>query len=136
MTSPLTLTNVAPVDLSGTFDGAKALQIQHSSTCLSNHSQQLTAEHEDLNASSGTIRVKCLDFSADSENWQVAVSHLENGTAVSWTRNGNHAYHDFSEMTDAVEVDVLATSTGSNPETKTRKIWIKTTSVDAQPDRP
>ncbi|MEM7157083.1 MAG: hypothetical protein AAF799_29795 [Myxococcota bacterium] len=136
MSTPLIVTNVTPVDLSGLVNEAKELQIQHSSACLSDHGQQLNAEHRDLNAPTGTVRIKIEDFASQGENWQISVSHQESGVPSTWPRNGNHAYHDFNAMTDALEVDVVATSTGSPSASKTRKIWIKTTSVDGQPDRP
>ena len=40
------------------------------------------------------------------------------------------------ESRNVGHADVVATSDASPPTAKTRKIWIKTKPVDAQPDRP
>ena len=134
MSSPLTVTNLDPVELAGTFDSSKELQILQASSCLVDHSQSLNAEHSNLDQSSGTIRVKFSDFASDGENWQVSVTHEENGVTQTWARNGDHAYRDFSAMTDALEVDIVATSTSN--ESKDRKVFIKTKPIGGQPDRP
>lgn len=134
MPRQLTVTNEDPVDLTGVLDSAATLQFTHDSYSLADHEQTLEAEHADYNASGGTVRVKLLDFSASGNTWTVNASH-ERGT-VSWTRNGSHAYYDVPLLTGLLEVDVIATSSGSPPQTKTRKIWIKTTPTDPLPDGP
>ena len=136
MSSPLIVTNLDPVDLSGTFDSSKKLQIVHSASCLVDHSQSLNAEHQDLDQSSATIRIKFADFTSDSEDWEVSVTHQENGVTQTWNRGTDHAYFNFAAMTDALEVLVVATTTGSPSQSKDRKVFIKTKPIGGQPDRP
>ncbi|MEX1361887.1 MAG: hypothetical protein AB1Z98_02105, partial [Nannocystaceae bacterium] len=80
--------------------------------------------------------VELSDFEHGGDGWDLTASHVDDGTNVAWSRASNHAYCDFAATTDAVEIDVVATSDASPPATKVRKIWIKTKPVDAQPDRP
>jgi hypothetical protein len=134
MPSQLTVTNEDPIPLTGTVDGAGALQFAHSSDVLVDYEQTLEAEHDDYNESGGTVRVKLLDFSAVGSSWTVTASH--NSGAVNWTRNGDHAYYEVPLVTGLMEVDVIATNGGSPPQTKNRKVWIKTTPTDPLPDGP
>jgi hypothetical protein len=134
MPSQLTVTNEDPLPLTGSIDGAGALQFVHSSDSLADYSQTLEAEHDDYNESGGIVRVKLLDFSGGGSSWTLSASHDDG--RVSWTRDGNHAYYDFPLVTGLVEVDTIATDGGSPPQTKTRKIWIKTTPTDPLPDGP
>ena len=136
MSTPLLVTGNHPVQLEGFIDSASALQLKHDDDSLDDHGQHLEAEHEILKLSSETIRVELADFANGSDNWQISVTHDDNGTSVIWPRNGNHAYQDFSAMTDPLELTVTATSNASPAETKTRTVWIKTRPVDGQPDRP
>src|SRR5690606_12027576 len=115
-------------------DTSGALQFAYNSNVLADYEQTLEAEHEDYNESGGTVRIKLLDFSASGSSWTVNASHQRG--SVSWTRNGDHAYCEVPLLTGLLEVDVIATSGGSPLQTKTRKIWIKTTPDDPLPDGP
>ena len=134
MPSPLVITGQDPVHLDGHLDSTNALQVKYSTSSLADYDQHLEAKHADLRVSSETIRVELADFTSGADNWQITASHLVNGSAVSWTRNSTHAYCEFGEMTDSLEVAVVATSNASPPATKTRTIWIKTKPLDGQPD--
>lgn len=136
MTCPLVITGYDPVRLDAFIDSSNDLQLKHGSNSLADHCQSLEAEHEDLSSPEETIRVKIPDFAHGGDDWEITVSHDDGGNTVSWPRDTDHAYYDFAAMTDALEVDVVATSDASPPATETRKIWIKTKPVDAQPDRP
>jgi hypothetical protein len=132
MTSPLVIIGHDPVHLEGHLDSADALQVKHGSNTLNDYGQSLEARHADLRSSSATIRVELGDFSSGGDNWQITATHAVSGSPVSWTRGTTMAYCDFAAMTDALEVDVLATSNASPPATKARKIWIKTMPLDGQ----
>lgn len=136
MSSPLVIVGYDPVNLDGHLDSTNTLQVKHGSNSLADHSQSLEAQHEDLRSSSETIRVKLADFASGNNNWQINASHVVGGTTVNWTRDSTVAYCDFGAMTDALQVEVVATSNGSPPATKTRTIWVKTKPVDGMPDRP
>ncbi|MCB9715070.1 MAG: hypothetical protein H6712_14480 [Myxococcales bacterium] len=136
MPSPLVITGYDPVQLDGSIDSLTQLQLRHGSNGLSSYGQSLEAEHDDLESPEATIRVKMPDFTYNGDSWEVTVSHQSGGNTISWSRDTDHAYRDLAAMTDALEVDVVATSNASPPVTKTRKVWIKTKPVDAQPDRP
>jgi len=136
MSSPLVIVGHDPVNLDGHLDSASLLQVKHGSNSLADHSQTLEAQHADLRSSSETIRVKLADFASGGNDWQVTASHVIGGSTISWTRESTAAYCDFAAMTDALEVDVTATSNASPPATKARKIWIKTKPLDGLPDEP
>lgn len=135
MSTSLLVTGNSRVQLDGFVDSGSAFQVKHDSDNLNDHGQHLEAEHEDLNSPNGTIRVEFIDFANSGSNWQMSVTHDDNGTTVTWPRNGNRAYQDFTAMTDALEVVVTATSDSSPAQTKTRTVWITTRPVDGQPDR-
>lgn len=130
--SELTITNQDPVNLDVTPDAADSLQVVHGSNNLANYDQTMVAEHDDYNETGGLVRVKLLDFSSGGNTWQITASHDSGST--SWTRNGNHAYYDFALVTGTLEVDVVATSDASPPQTRSRKIWVKTKPTDPLPD--
>lgn len=137
MPSPLIVTGEDPVDLDGSIDGSNALQMKHGSDSLVDYGQTLHAKHSNLSSPpNGTIRVKLVDFSYFGASWVLSASHQSGGSTVNWSRGSAHAYCDFGAMTDALEVDVSATSNTSPPVTKTRKIWVKTMPLDGQGDRP
>jgi hypothetical protein len=136
MPTPLVVTGEDPVDLVGSIDGSSSLQMNHSQDSLADHNQTLHAKHVDLRSSSETIRIKLVDFTNGGATWQLNGSHDNGGTPVSWTRGTGHAYCEFAAMTDLLEVDVIATSNASPPQTKIRKVWVKTMPVEGQPDRP
>ncbi len=132
MPDPLIVTDEDPVNLDGALDSANELQIKHDTGDLKDYGQSLEAEHEDLHNQGATIRVKIADFSSGGDDWEISATHDASGTTTTWSRGNDHAYCDFSEMTDALVVDVVARSNGSSSVTKTRRIWIKTKSVDGQ----
>lgn len=137
MSTPLIITGYDTVRLDSVIDGSSELQLVHDSNPLSDHGQSLEAKHEDLSSPNGTVRIKLADFDHGGDGWDITASHVDdNNSTVAWSRGSDHAYYDFSATTDAVEVDVVATSDASSPATRVRKIWIKTKPVDAQPDRP
>jgi hypothetical protein len=136
MPSSLVVTGEDPVALDGSIDSSNALQMKHGQDSLVDYNQTLHAKHADLRSSSETIQIKLVDFQHGGASWQVTASHDDGGTPVVWTRTSGHAYSDFGAMTDLLEVDVTATSNAAPPQTKTRKMWFKTTPVDGQPDRP
>lgn len=135
MSTPLVVTAEDPVRLDGLLDTSNQLQLQHDTDGLDDHGQSLNAEHESLSSSSNTIRIELRDFSHGGANWQVTASHLAGGNTISWSRSSTCAYQDFTAMTDALEIDVVATNSATPSATKIRKIWIKTKPVDGQPDR-
>lgn len=132
--SELTITNEDPLDLEGTIDASDDLQLVHDSDNLVNYDQTMVAEHDDYNGTSGVVRVKLLDFANGADSWELTASH--DGGSTNWTRNGTHAYYDFALVTGSVEVDVVGTSDESPPQTRTRKIWVKTKPTDPLPDGP
>jgi len=136
MPNPLIVTGEATVALDGSIDSSNDLQVEHDQDSLDDYLQSLHAKHEILESPSRTIRVKIVDFSSGGDNWTTSVTHLEEGTSITWSRDTDYAYDDFAAMTDALEVDVTVTSDASPPQSKTRKIWIKTMPADGQPDRP
>lgn len=132
MTTELTVTNEDPLDLTAGLDAAGDMQLAHDSDSLADYEQTLEIAHDDYNESGGVVRVKVLDFQSGGTSWALAASH--GGT--SWTRNGSHVYFDLPLVTGLVEVDLMATSNGTPPQTKTRKIWIKTKTTNPLPDGP
>lgn len=134
MPNPLIVTGEDPVDLVGSIDGASALQMKHGTDSLADHDQTIHAKHLDLRTQGETIRFRLLDFSNLGTSWVLSASHQSGGSTVNWSRSSNHAYYDFGAMTDALEVDVSATSNASPPQTKTRKIWVKAMPLDGQGD--
>lgn len=120
-----------PVDLTPIIDGAGGLQITHTTGSLVDYSQTLHAKHTDLNESTGLVTIKIFDFTSGGATWQMSAV---NGTT--WSRGTNYAYREFGPMANPVEVDTTATSNASPPQTKTRKVWVKTKPADGQPDRP
>lgn len=135
MPTPLIVVDEDPVLLDGFIDSANALQLTHVRGDLDDHNDTLDAEHADLNTPSGSIEIRLADFTHGGSSWQLTASHI-NGTSVSWSRSTDHAHHSFGVLTDLLEVDVVATSNASPPQTKTCKIWIKTRPKDGLPDRP
>lgn len=125
-----------PVHLQAFIDSASALQVKHATNSLYDYGQSLDAQHDDLRSPSETIRVELADFASGGNDWQITASHEVAGNTVNWSRETSQAYCDFGAMTDALEVDVVATSNASPPVTKTRTIWIKTRPVDGLPDGP
>ena len=136
MSDPLVITGYDPVRLDPFVDSSNALQLKHESNSLADYGQSLEAMHDDLESPEETIRVKIPDFSYGGDGWTITASHEVEGNPVSWSRDDGLAYYAFGAMTDALEVDVTATSDASPPVTKTRTIWIKTKPVNSQPDRP
>jgi hypothetical protein len=132
MPTQLTVTHEDPIDLNGSLDAATALQFAHGSDSLASYDQTLEVAHEDYNQAGGTVRVKLLDFSAGGYTWTITASHNSGG--ANWSRSSNHAYYDIPLVTGLLEVDTTATRGSSPPQTKTRKIWIKTTPTDPLPD--
>lgn len=129
--APHTVTNEDPVDLGGTLDTTQNLQFLHSTTSLANCDQTLIAAHDDYNEPGGIVRVKLLDFSSGGNSWQITANHDRGSTT--WSRDSTHAYFDFGPDAD-VEVDILAVSDESPPQSKTRKIYVKTQPTDPLPD--
>lgn len=132
MPSPLIVTAEDPVRLDGLIDSSNQLQLQHDTDTLDDYGQSLEAEHEDLSSPNNTIRVELRDFSHGGANWEVTASHVDGGNTITWSRASTNAYRDFAAMTNALEVDVVATSDATPSTTKIRKIWIKTKPVDGQ----
>lgn len=123
MSSYLLVSQEDPVILNGSIDAAGELQLTHDTDSLSDHDQEMHAEHSILESPTATIQVRVSDFGT----WTINAAH--GGTY--WARASTYAYANFGEMGDLLEVDLTATS-GTN--TKTRKIWIKTLPDDGQPD--
>ena len=136
MATPLSLSEIDPINLDGSLDAAGALQLAHSSSSLANYDQTLHAEHSDIGSPSGVVRVKVIDFTASSVSWQLDAVHTDPAGTNNWTRVSGHSYYDFGATTSELEVDVTATSDESPAQTKTRRILIKVSPTDAQPDRP
>jgi hypothetical protein len=132
MPSPLIVTGEHPVVLDGMLDSSSTLQLAHGSDVLSDYGQTLHAKHSNL--PSGTLRFELKDFSVSSTHWTITASHESNGNTVSWSRGSDRAYADFGVMTDPLEVEVTATSDASPPQTKTRRVFLKSTPVDGQGD--
>ena len=136
MADPLFLSEVDPINLDGSLDANSDLQLAHGSDSLADYDQTLHAEHSDIGTAGGVVRVKVIDFSNGTTNWQLDASHDPGSGTVSWTRGTDHAYYDFGATTSELAIDVVATSDDSPPQTKTRQIHIKISPTDAQPDRP
>jgi hypothetical protein len=136
MTDPLYVTNEDPVNLDGSIDGAASLQILHGTDSLADYGQKLYAEHDDLAQTTGIIRIKIIDFAHGGDNWEISVEHLDGSTPVTWSRGTDHAYYDFGPMTSELQLDIRATSDASPAQNKDRTIYVKTTPINAQPDRP
>lgn len=136
MTNPLYVRDQDPVALDGTFVAAGDLDLLHGSSSLSAHDQTLHAEHEDLADPSGVLRIKLNDFASGGHNWQLSAVHDSGSGSITWTRATDHAYYDFGPLTSEQSVDVTATSDASPPATEQRRIRVKTSPTDAQPDRP
>jgi protein subunit release factor B len=135
MPDPLVVVDEDPVVLEGAIDSGNALQLTHNPANLSSYNQTLHAYHANLDEPNGTMQIRLMDFAHGGASWQLTASH-QAGTTVSWTRSTNHAHYTFTVMTDLLEVDVVATSNASPPQTKIRKVWIKTMPKDALPDHP
>lgn len=132
---PLIVTGVNPVSLDGSIDSSNNLQMKHGSNSLADHSQTLHAKHAVLDPPpTGTILFKLVDFAHGGANWTVNASHANGESTVHWSRDDVFAYADFGTMTDALEVDVAATSDASPPQTKAVKIWLKPTPLEGQGD--
>jgi len=136
MSDPLYVREEDPVILNGTIDGAGGLQMLHGSDSLVDYDQKLYAEHSDLGVPTGIIRIKLMDFSAGGHGWQITAVHDPGSGSVTWSRSSDHAYYDFGPMTSELAVDITATSNASPPDSNSRTIHVKTTPIDAQPDRP
>ena len=136
MTDPLYVSEEDPVELDGTIDASGALQMLHGSDSLADYDQRMHAEHSDLNQPTGVIRIKLKDFSSGGDNWEISAEHMDGTTTVTWSRGSDHAYYDFGPMTSELPIDITATSDASSPETRERPIKVKTSPIDAQPDRP
>ncbi|PRQ02957.1 hypothetical protein ENSA5_18960 [Enhygromyxa salina] len=136
MTDPLYVSEQDPVVLDGTIDAASTLQMVHSSDSLDDYDQKLHAEHRDLNSPSGIIRCKLMDFSSGGDNWEITATHDPGSGSVTWSRGTDHAYYDFGPTSTELPVEITATSDASPPATKRRTIKVKTSPLDAQPDRP
>lgn len=132
MSTPLELSEIDPIDLDGILDAAGALQLAYDGSSLANYNQTLHAEHSDIGTPAGVVRVKVVDFSSGGVSWQLDAVHDSNN----WTRGSGHAYYDFGATSSEVAVDVTATGDQSPPQTKTRRVLIKISPPDAQPDRP
>ncbi|MCX4243943.1 hypothetical protein [Paraliomyxa miuraensis] len=135
MSSPLIVIAQDPVHLQGFLDGASDLQVKHGTNSLYDYGHSLEARHADLSQPSETIRVDLADFASGGYDWQITASHVVAGNTIAWSRDTSEAYCEFGAMTDALEVEVRATSNASPPTTETRTIWIKTRPVDGLPDR-
>ncbi|MEX1369384.1 MAG: hypothetical protein AB1Z98_40020 [Nannocystaceae bacterium] len=135
MTNPLVVEDEDPLRLLGIIDSASAFQLTHTNGDLDDHRQELHAYHEDLKFSRETIEIRLENFTHAGDSWRITASHGES-TTISWSRATGYAHYSFGAMTDVLEVNVVATSDASPPQTKTRKIWIKTMPKDGQPDRP
>lgn len=136
MTDPLHVSEEDPVALDGSIDGAGALQMVHGSDSLADYAQKLYAEHSDLDEPTGVIRFKLTDFSSGGDNWKITAVHDPGSGSVTWSRGSDHAYADFGPLTAEQAIDITATSDASPPATSQRTIRIKTSPLDAQPDRP
>lgn len=134
MPNPLIVIGEDPVVLDGSIDGSSNLQMKHGSDSLASYDQTLHAKHTILRTQGETIRIELADFSHLGASWVISASHQAGGNTVNWSRSTDRAYRDFEAMTDALEVDVSATSNASPPQTKTRKIWLKTMPADGQGD--
>jgi hypothetical protein len=135
MTDPLYVREVDPLVLDGTVDSAGALQMEHGSDSLVDYNQRLHASHSDLDESTGVIRFKLMDFNI-GDNWQITATHDPGTGSVSWSRETDHAFYDFGPLSTELAIHITATSDTSPPQTKQRTINIKTSPLDAQPDRP
>lgn len=133
MPSPLVVVGEDPVTLVGLIDGGGTFHVAYGTTRLSGHDDTLHAHHSNLDTPSGTMQIRLTDFSHGGAYWQLTASHI---VGTSWSRTAEYAHCSFTAMTDAVEVDVTATSNDTTPQTKTRKVWIKTMPQDGLPDRP
>jgi hypothetical protein len=130
----LVVTGVNPVSLDGSIDGSSNLQMKYGSNSLADYDQTLHAKHSVLNPPpSGTIRIKLVDFSHGGATWQINAEHTSGGSTVNWSRSSDHAYQDFGTMSSELQVEISATSNASPPQTKVRRIWIKTMPSDGQP---
>jgi hypothetical protein len=136
MPNPLIVIGEDPVVLDGSIDGSSNLQMKHGSDSLADHDQTLHAKHVDLRQTNETIFIKLVDFTHGGSTWVINASHESGVNTVNWARDNDHAYHDFGAMTDALEVEVTATSNASPPQVKTRRFWMKTMPTDGQPDGP
>jgi hypothetical protein len=136
MTDPLYVSEEDPVVLNGSIDGAGALQMIHGSDSLADYDQRLYAEHSDLNEPTGVIRFKLVDFSSGGYSWTISAAHDPGTGTVTWSRGTDHAYYDFGPLSAELPVNITATSNASPPQTTQRTINIKTSPLDAQPDRP
>ena len=131
----LVVIGVNPVSLDGSIDGSQNLQMKYGSSSLADYEQTLHAKHSVLNPPpTGTIRIKLVDFSHDGATWQINAEHTSGGSTVNWSRgsSNDHAYQDFGTMTSELQIEVTATSNASPPQTKTRRVWIKTMPTDGQ----
>ncbi len=136
MTEPLYINQEDPIDFSGSLDATPNLQMLHGGDSLADYDQAAHADHEDLSLATGIVRVRTFDFSVGATTWTLTVVHDPGGGAVSWARGADHSYCDFGPMTTEQDVDITATSDASPPQTKTRRIRVKVTPIDPQPDRP
>lgn len=136
MPDPLSVIGEDPVELDGTLDTATQLQLLHGTVSLADHNQTLHAEHDDLASPTGIVRITLTDFSGGGHNWQITAAHDPGTGSITWARGADHAYYDFGPLTSEQEVEVTATSDASPPATKGRTVRIKTSPIDAQPDRP
>lgn len=133
----LLVSNEDPVNLDGSLDAAGELQLVHGTDSLADYCQVLWAEHADLATAGETIQIRLVDFTSGGSTWELSASHLDaSQNPVTWSQSSTYAHYDFEAMDEELEVDVTATSDGSPPVTKTRKIRIKTKPEDGQPDRP
>jgi hypothetical protein len=135
MTEPLYVSEEDPVNLNGAIESGAGLQIRYRDECLADYDQKLYAEHEDLEESTGVIRIKIFDFAHGGDDWEISVSHDPGGGTVTWTRDGDHAYYDFGAMTSEQQVHVTATSDASPPQNEQRSFHIKTTPIGAGSSR-
>lgn len=125
-----------PIELNGTLDGSGDLQLLHDSDSLADYDQALHGEHTDLENPSGVVQIRIYDFTESSTSWTIAAEHDPGSGTVNWSRGSNYAYYDFGPMTSEQIVDVTASDGSSPPTTKTRRVRLKVTPPDAQPDRP
>jgi hypothetical protein len=129
----LVVTGVNPVTLDGSIDGSNNLQMKYGSSSLADYDQTIHAKHSNLNPPpSGTIQFKLVDFSHGGATWQINAEHISAGNTINWSRDSANAYHDFGAMSSELQIEVTATSNASPPQTKTRRIWIKTMPTDGQ----
>ncbi|PRP94308.1 hypothetical protein [Enhygromyxa salina] len=136
MPDPLCISEEDPINFDGSLDTNSDLQLLHGSDSLADYDQTAHAEHEDLHESTGIVRVKIVDFTSGGTTWTLDATHDPGSGSISWSRGTDHAYYDFGPMTAEQEVDVTGVSDASPPVTKTRRIRIKLSPTDAQPDRP